>query len=143
MRRANSIPPGMATVAGAIRLGTSETPDAAGAPAQRAVTRGQDGKLWAVFPDAAGGALHCLSSVDGTTWETAFQSERIAPVYDASMTIDEEGYADLVYAGEGPRFLYYRKGDPVERGWRWSIRVRIFDVPLLACANAVAHAERD
>ena len=133
----------MATIASAIRLGTSEAPDAAGAPAQRAVTRGPDGKLWAVFPDAVGGALCCLSSGDGTTWESAFQSERIAPVYEASMTIDEEGCADLVYAGEGPRFLYYRKGDPVDGGWRWSIRVRIFDVPLLASANAVAHAERD
>lgn len=134
----------MASVASGIRLGTSETPDAAGAPAQRAVARGPDGTLLAAFPKAAGGTLQCLSSPpEGTTWEPSYQSEAIAPVYDASIALDEEGYADLVYAGEGPRFLYYRKGEPVDGGWRWSIRVRIFDVPLLASVNSVAHAEKD
>ena len=146
----------MTRVTSAMRVGASETADAAGLPAQRAVTRGPDGSLWAVFPDAAGGSLHCLhSNDDGERWEAASQSETLAPVYNASLTIDEAGYADLVYAGEGPEYLYYRKGDPVgdapgsgdgrarAGGWRWSIRVRIFDVPLLTSANAVAHAEQD
>ena len=133
----------MATVATGIRLGTSESPDAAGTPAQRAVARAPDGTAWAVFPDAPGGALRCFRSPPGSGWDAAYESETLAPVYDASIAIDEEGYADLVYAGEGPRYLYYRKGEPVEGGWKWSIRVRVFDVPLLASANAVAHAERD
>lgn len=134
----------MSTVTSGTRLGQSESPHAAGMPAQRAVTRAPDGTLWTVFPDAAGGSLHCLGSTDGGVgWEPAQQNEVMSPVYDASLTIDEAGYADLVYAGEGPRYLYYRKGEPVEGGWRWSIRVRIFDVPLLASVNAVAHTEQD
>jgi hypothetical protein len=134
----------MSTIISGTRLGTSETPDAAGLPAQRAVTRSPDGVLWAVYPDGPGGALQCLRSTDGGGgWKLATQSETLSPVYDASLTIDEEGYADLVYAGEGPRYLYYRKGAPIEGGWDWSIRVRIFDVPALASVNAVAHAEQD
>ena len=133
----------MTTLTSGTQVGTSETPHAAGAPAQRAVTRAPDGGLWAVFPDAHGGHLQCIGSVDGgATWAPAVQSEVLWPVHDASLTIDEEGYADLVYAGEGPQYLYYRKGAPVEGGWHWSIRVRIFDVPLLASVNAVAHAEQ-
>lgn len=134
----------MSTIARGTEVGTSETPHAAGAPAQRAITRAPDGGLWAVFPDAAGGNLQCLGSADGgASWDPAEQSEVLWPVYDASLTIDEAGYADLVYAGEGPRYLYYRKGAPIEGGWHWSIRVRIFDVPLLASVNAVAHAEQE
>jgi hypothetical protein len=134
----------MAVRANATQLGTSETPEAAGLPAQRAVTRGRDGTLWAVFPESAGGRLRVLrSGSEGGAWEPARDSEVLSPVYNASLAIDEEGDADLVYAGEGPRYLYYRKGEPLEHGWRWSIRVRIFDVPLLASVNAVAHAEHD
>lgn len=134
----------MSTIPRATRVGTSETPHAAGVPAQRGVTRAPDGSLWAVFPDAPGGSLACFGSTDGgATWKPAAQTEEISPVYDASLTIDEAGCADLVYAGEGPRYLYYRKGAPVEGGWQWSIRVRIFDVPELASVNAVAHAEAD
>lgn len=133
----------MTTLTRSMQLGTSETPIAAGQPAQRAITRA-DGTLWAVFPDAAGGSLQCLHSTDGgATWQPAQQSEVVHPVYNASMTIDEEGHADLVYAGEGPEYLFYRKGAPIEGGWQWSIRVRIFDVPLLASVNAVALAEKD
>lgn len=134
----------MSTLTSAVQLGTTDTPHAAGRPAQRAVTRAPDGTLWAVFPDAAGGHLQCLGSSDGgATWFPAAQNETLWPVHDASLTIDEEGYADLVYGGEGPRYLYYRKGTPKEGGWDWSIRVRIFDVPELASVNAVAHAEAE
>lgn len=134
----------MSTISSGTRLGASETPDAGGTPAQRAVARAPDGTFWVVFPDAAGGRLQCLRSTDGgVTWELARQSEELWPVHDASLAFDEAGYAHLVYAGEGPQYLYYRKGDPTEGGWHWSIRVRIFDVPLLASVNAVAHAEQD
>src|SRR6266508_6258808 len=127
----------------AVRLGASKSPLAAGQPAQRSVARSPDGTLWAIFPDAPGGTLQCFCSKDGASWESAWQSETLSPVFNASLAIDEAGYAHLVYAGEGPEYLYYRKGEPAHGGWKWSIRVRIFDVPSLASVNAVAHAERD
>jgi len=127
----------------AVGLGPSESPLAAGQPAQRSVARGPDGTIYAVFPDAPGGSLQCVRSQDGRSWQGAWQSETIGPAYNASLTIDEAGHAHLVYAGEGPEYLYYRRGEPAHHGWQWSIRVRIFDVPALASVNAVAHSERD
>lgn len=133
----------MTVLAQSLRLGATVSRQAAGVAAQRTIARALDGTRWAVFPDSEGGSLQCLHSTDGgATWNPAKQSEIVAPVHNASLTIDEAGYADLVYQGEG-EYLYYRKGAPIEGGWEWSVRVRIFDVPLLVSVNAVAHAEKD
>ena len=131
------------TVRTSLRIGSSEHADAAGVACQRAIARGPDGTLYAVFPDAVDGMLQLMRSADGgLSWEQAWQSERLSPVTNASLTVDERGMADLVLKAEAG-YLYYRKGRPHEGGFSWSVRVRIYDVPELDHVNAVAHAEDD
>lgn len=131
------------TVRTSLRIGTSENAAAAGMPCQRAIARGPDGVLYAVFPDAVDGMLQLMRSADGgESWEQAWQSERLLPVTNASLTVDERGMADLVLKAEAG-YLYYRKGRPHQGGFSWSVRVRIYDVPELDHVNAVAHAEDD
>ncbi len=123
-------------------IGQSESQVAGGMPTQHAIARDPDGVIWAIWPDAAPGALQCARSADaGASFEPASQSEALAPVSSASITFDEQGAADLAYVGEA-QYVFYRKGDrPQPDTLQWSIRVRLHDVPALASPNALAFLE--
>lgn len=137
----------------ATTVGTSESPDAAGMPAQHAAARAPDGAIWAVFPDGAPGSLRCVRSTDeGHSFERVDQSETLNPVWNASIQLDEAGNLDLVYKAESLHrpgvdpgrdgYIFYRKGDQPSPGrLHWSIRVRLYDVPALESPNAVALLE--
>lgn len=128
----------------ATTIGQSDSQVAGGAPAQHAIARDPDGAVWAVWPDGAPGTLQCARSADGgVSFQPAGQSEAPAPVWSASIDFDDEGAADMVYVGEA-QYVFYRKGDrPQPDSLRWSIRVRLHDVPALASPNAVAFLEGD
>jgi len=119
---------------------------------QRKVDRCQNGVLWAMFWDGTSTTGTSLdfyySTDDGATWtkgsEFGFAGTGTSYTPNASLFIDLDDYAHVVYKDRHDGLIYYRRGTPnaARTAWTWSSAVRVgYAETTVDYPDIVAHRE--
>ena len=123
---------------------------------QRKVDRCQNGVLWMIMADptnVGNGMRLAHSTDDGATWTIGSDvlngSGSTTNTYtrSASLFIDLDDYAHVVFKDNGDGYIYYRRGTPnaARTAWTWSAATLVFDHSYAAAGgdypDVVAHRE--
>jgi len=134
-------------------IATSDIPSVTGYGNQRKIDRCQNGTLWVILPrnfdsSTAGWNLY-YSEDNGTTWtysgSISVSGTGNSYTPNASLFIDLDDYAHVVYKDRSNGIIYYRRGTPNSgrTAWTWSSEAQVFTAYTTLCnyPDIIAHRE--